>query len=361
MRALKDFEVRLARLSTLGIYASAIYVFLGFPAAYLSPGLHAPLIALTIGLLFPLSISLSAFVGPLRGGRPRRGLEALASFALTSLALASPPLGVVNFKAGLLVAMVSLIIAAAYSIGAVIGSKRREPRLIFYYPPLAGSLFLAYAVLADLSLIEAALGLGISYPVSLIFSFSSITMTRNYVVKVTAFRVLAPILIHAASIAALVLGFYVEALLLLAFFMLSHFVVMGYYRFPRLIEKALSMASVVNRRAYIYIVSGHTAALIAVIAFLVFLLSSLSEGVLDKLIATHMIYMGFIGLHIYLHAPLMAPFIAEVGSARRYNPSPLALLLLATITRPTLPTLSFLLAIISLAALLFIIKPAKRV
>jgi hypothetical protein len=43
----------------------------------------------------------------------------------------------------------------------------------------------------------------------------------------------------------------------------------------------------------------------------------------------HATAIGFAGLHIFIHAPMMLPVILGVPTARRYNPIPYALLSIA--------------------------------
>jgi hypothetical protein len=355
----RGYTVRLSRLSAAGIYASLAYVVLGVALAPINPRVHESLMALTIGLLFPVSISLSAFIGPLKGGRPRSGYEAVTATVLTLAAVAAPALAVADQELGLGAAAVSLALAAVYSVESSLAGRRREPKILFYYPPLAGALTVSYLLFAGEGFLRSALGLALSYPVALIYSFSALTMTRNYSVRVTRGRVLPPLLIHSASIALYLLGLGMEALFLASLFMLLHFIVMGYHRFPGLVEKAFSMKSPVNRRAYLYIVAGHTAALAATVYLAAYLASGALENRLDLLITVHLVYMGFIGLHIYLHAPLMAPSIVETGSARRYNPLPVALLLAAVLARPVAPSLTYVLVAASLAGLLLVVKPSR--
>jgi len=354
---LANYRVRLSRLSALGIYFSLTYVLIGILAAPLDSRVHESLMTLTVGLLFPLSISLSAFIGPLKGGKPRVGYEALLLAGTMLTAVIAPPLYAIDRELGSLTASASLTAVVFYSIESTFRGKRRDPAILFFYPPLAGAIFMAYSAVTGFGPVKTALGLAMSYPVSLIFSFSALTMTRNYAVRVSTARVTPPLLLHAFSIIFYMLGFNFESLLLLSAFMLLHFGVIGFHRFPRLVERAFSMRSPVNRRAYLYIVAGHSTALIAAIVFAVYVIANMIEGSLDLLIASHLVYMGFVGLHIYLHAPLMAPTLAETRSAKRYNPIPLILLLLAAISRPLFPTISFFTVLASLAGLLLIIKP----
>ena len=110
-------------------------------------------------------------------------------------------------------------------------------------------------------------------------------------------------------------------------------------------------------RAHLYFLEGQLAAALAALAYAVEALAGA-----DPIAEAHLVDMGFIAVHIYIHAPLMIPIIYGLRSGKRYNPSPY-LLLLAALTLRLTPGLQALAAPVftaSLAALAYVMAPPRR-
>jgi len=69
----------------------------------------------------------------------------------------------------------------------------------------------------------------------------------------------------------------------------------------------------------------------------------------------HVLTVGFIGVHIYIHAPMMVPVVISVKTKRRYTILPPLFLTLATIVWPFSGILSYILVALSLCRLFDII------
>ena len=79
------------------------------------------------------------------------------------------------------------------------------------------------------------------------------------------------------------------------------------------------------RKAHNYLISAYLL-LTPVIVFSFFGLRQLSY--------LHLLLLGFIGLHVYGHAPMMLPVIFGVRNARSFTPLPLIMLTLSALTWP---------------------------
>jgi len=341
-------EVSVGRLARVGLIASITLSLTALLLASFKPQAHMILASTAIPLTFPLTVYIP-FLAGLRGGSPRRGFEGLAAVAAVTLSVMTPLVALLlTYDISLLVGSLSLIVALYFALLQVRG--RREPLILFAYPLLAGFTGLVYSALRDLTVVEVAFIIAISFTIPLIFTVSMMSMSRNYRIPLRPARIYIPLALNALSLATYTYSG-AAGLALLTLFLLSHFIAIGYYNFPELLRVAKS-STPLFKSASIYIVFGHTTALASVILLAHHIVVGASNVIL-----LHDIYMGFIGAHIFLHTPLMIPFMMSLKSSKRYNPAPLILLLLATILRPISPSLSYLVLLLSLATLTLTIKP----
>ncbi len=340
-------EVGIGRLARVGLTASIV---LGLTALFLAPfkpQAHMAIASTAIPITFPLTVYIP-FLAGLKGGSPRRGIEGLLAVTAAMLAIITPLVALYTYKVALLIGALSLLTTLYFALLQVRG--RREPLILFTYPLLAGFIGLSYSVFRDLTVVETALLVASSFTTPLIFTVSIMTMSRNYRVSLRPARIYIPLALNALSLAILAYS-KIAGLALLVIFLLSHFIAMGYYKSPELLRVA-GTSTPLFKSVVRYIVFGHTTALISVIL----LAYHIVVGA-DEIILVHDIYMGFIGAHVFLHTPLMIPFMAGVKSSKRYTPASFTSLLLATILRPISPELSYLLLLLGLVALILVVKP----
>jgi len=340
-------RVSVGSLARVGISLSIAMSIAAILLSRFDPATHSAIASLALSTSFPLTVYIP-FAAGLKGGSPRGGVEGLLSIISVALALLAPPLALYSKVAATTAASLGLVAATLFTWMQIGG--RREPKLLFLYPPLAGALGMAYSTIRGLDVTGIALISAMSFTTPLIFTVSMMSTSRNYRVPATHMRVYVPIAVNAISLLSLA---YSETLSLALYtlFLFTHFIAIGYYRFPHLLNLAKS-STPTYRAAITYMVAGHTSALLSA----VLAAYHLAAGA-PKVILIHMIYMGFIGSHIFLHTPLMIPFMLGVGSSRRYNVTPFIALLAALITRPIQPDVAYILVIVSLAALTLTMKP----
>ncbi|MCE4615682.1 MAG: hypothetical protein F7C09_01275 [Aeropyrum sp.] len=333
-------SIKLSRISTIGIAFSVVIVLPGLVSARFSPDFHLGLVGLGAGLIFPLSMYIT-FTGSLKSGRPRRGLEALLPIMAVALASSS----VIAYLAGgpfRLLASSSLIALLGHTLMQVRGWRRGEPRLAILYPPLAGLA----SSLCDCSTVEWMLVLALFFAGAMVIVVSLFTVSRNYGVKPSRIFVWTPLALNAAGLAALHLGG--PWTLLGVASMILYFAVLGVYKAPQVLARGLSIGGP-GGGALAYTSASHLASLAPT-------LLALYPG-LDLLSRLHLIYIGFIGVHIFLHAPLMLPQILRIKLSKTYTPLPTVLLAAAALARPWYGELSYLLVLASLAVLLAQFRP----
>ncbi|MCE4607176.1 MAG: hypothetical protein F7B59_07615 [Desulfurococcales archaeon] len=81
----------------------------------------------------------------------------------------------------------------------------------------------------------------------------------------------------------------------------------------------------------------------------------LEGSIKDIYTLIHVLTIGFIGMHIYIHAPMMVPVVINVKTKRRYTILPPLFLTLAVILWPFSGALSYILVALSLCRLFDII------
>ncbi len=305
-----------------------------------APGAHMGLVGLGAGLLFPLSMYIS-FTGSLKSGRPRSGFEAVVPVVAVVLAASSLAAYLLGLRYRVLagMAMAALVLHAFMQVR---GWRRREPWQVLLYPPLAGALFSA----CDCGLVEWMLGLGVFYASSMVMVVSLFTVSRNYGVDPSRPLVWAPLAVNAVALGILYYGG--PWVLVAALSLLLYFVVLRVYRAPSLIARGLSIGGP-GGGALVYMASSHTASVAPTL-----LLFYPGFDLLSKL---HLAYIGFVGVHIFLHAPLMLPQIVRVKLAKDYTPLPTVLLSMAALARPWNGDLAYILVVASLAVLATQFRP----
>ena len=328
--------IRLSWISTCGIIASLIAVSSGIALAPARAGIHMRLLGLGAGLLFPLSMYI-VFTGSLRGGYTRRGVEALAPILAVCLSIAGLALSIAGHGLWRLLVFAGLASLLLHVYLQVRGWGRREPRPPLLYPPIAGML----ALLAREPFTVYALAIGLFFSSSMIIVVSLLTLSRNYGTDPGRPRAYTPLALNAAGLALYLSGsqYWVPAA---ALSLLAYYAFLGLHRLGRV--KPIP--------ALRYMVASHILSLATVAG----LLASIHAG-LGIIPVIHFIYMGFIGIHILLHAPLMIPQVARIRLAKNYGPAPPLLMASASYARPFHEHLSLLLVVLSLITLLIQFRP----
>lgn len=189
------------------------------------------------------------------------------------------------------------------------------------------------------SLESLLLSVAWSYPVPLIYAVSSQALPKTYRYKVNRLLMLTAILTHLAT---LMLG---RVRLLMWLSMLSY---LGAVRLDRAIL-GLKRVSEEALPAHRYLIAGYSLTIPLLIISWLYPLGTL--GIL------HLILIGFVGLHIYAHAPLMIPVLLGVRNSRRFNYSSLLLLLLAALSWPFNRDIALYFLAGSLFLAFYIVKP----
>ena len=345
-------SVRLSTVSKVGIIVSSLAALIGFVIAPLEPTVHMVLAGLGGLLVFPLSIYI-VFVGSLKGGGPRRGLQAVPPVTAVTLSILSIPVALAGSWAWRLIAIASLTALALHVYLQLWAWRRREPRLPLLYPPLAGIVALA----PEAPFIQQMLALALHYAAGMIMVVSPMTFARNYRVDPSRPYTYIPLAMNALSLGVLIVsgpGW--------AYGLLALTSVLAYFYFIS-VWRALPLAMSGARKgdirgwALAYGAASHLASLaVLLLTFTVYL-----AGRLDLLGLLHMVVMGFVGVHVYMYIPLMLPSILRIKLASTMIPIPPLGMAAASLLRPWAPLPSYMLLLLSTLALIALFLPLTKI
>ncbi len=188
-------------------------------------------------------------------------------------------------------------------------SGRRD----FYTGVIAYS-YLAPALALNYQGIPFFLWLAWSHPVALIYAVSLHSIPKTYRYEYNRLLAYSALATH---LYALLRGEPFFSSLSMLLYLLS----------LKLNEALRSMRKVKGeaRKAHKYLITAYLL-LIPVILF--------SFTGLRQLAYLHLVLLGFIGLHVYGHAPMMLPVIFGVKNARSFSPLPLLMLALSSVAWP---------------------------
>ncbi|WP_131159880.1 hypothetical protein [Aeropyrum pernix] len=331
------FQVKLSTVVIPGVAVGLGGGLLGIVLAPLAPGLHMGLVGLGLGLVFPLSMYV-VFTGSLKSGAPRRGLEALAPV----LAVSSAILSLLLYPAGLPwrpLAASALAFLGLHTLLQLVGWGRREPGWPLLYPPIAGAVSLALPP-EGLGVVELMLRIGLYLDAPMILVVSLYTVARNYGRRPTSRLMAAVLAPNALALALAILGLGLHATLALAG-LLAYYPALGLHRAPELLRRASRLPGPAGGTLR-YMAASH------LLTIPPMLLSLHPQATM--LVKLHLLYIGFIGVHIILHAPLLLPQVARVKLSKNYQPIPPALLSAGAIVRAVAPDASYIIVLAALAA-----------
>ncbi|OWJ54043.1 hypothetical protein Pdsh_09235 [Pyrodictium delaneyi] len=331
----------------IGVIVSVFYSGLGLHAV-LQGDIHRHATFMVPGglTLFASTIAYSYSALVLR--RLGAGVEALGMLLLAMLALFPIFLYIGVSYAWMLYTAPAIVMAIIVGFGALkLGnrvSRASYLSLAFSYAASGILMPLAYQA-TDVYGVAVLLSLSLLVPMIYAVSFQSYTLTCS--LRPTIWLLPASVLASIASSVALLYRINdVSSVLVLSSLL---FYAVG----ARLYAAAKCQR---GTRAHQYFALGHYVVLASIAyAFYAVLTSSIS-------VLLHSILIGFIGLHIAVHAPMMVPVAAGIPNARRFTPLPYALLLAAAAAWRYSCIVSLALVVFSLLSIVAIVarKPRLR-
>lgn len=187
---------------------------------------------------------------------------------------------------------------------------------------------------------EWMLRIGLYLDAPMILVVSLYTVARNYGRRPTTPLMAAVLAPNALALGLAAPGQGLHATLALAG-LLAYYPALGLHRAPELLRRASSLPGPAGD-AVRYMVVSH------LLTIPPMLLSLHPQATV--LARIHLLYIGFIGVHIILHAPLLLPQVARVKLSKNYQPIPPALLSAGAVVRAVAPEISYMIVLAALAA-----------
>lgn len=342
-------------VSAVGVIASIAYLLAAFIYLALDkPKIHARFMLYGALVLFPYSVSL-AYVSSVA----KKRVPSLIPLTVGNILLLPLPVlwlyGVSDsFLEGI------LIIAGLLGVPSAFLVARERKASVKLSLELVGLTYTIMAVSAASAVVSTGL-LFHDHALALVYAFP---LPLVYSVTVNAFPAtfkdqpskrasyLLPLLSLVSAILVL-RGNVLWANIVFALTLLLYIYAARLYRIPRYKAFLDNLPEGPGRDGLAYFLWGHLAVLVlsAIIVAYMFLGGSMCSS----LCILHLLALGFTSLHVWIHGPMMLPVILGMKHRRRFNTSPYALLLLATLAFPFSGIAAFSLYILSLAAALLIV------
>ncbi len=345
------------RISVIGVAETIILLTVSIallPLGY--PKTHARLMAYTVLPLFVYSVAMVY----LASSRPRHEktiypllILFLALYALLPLTVLSGFTLLQHYYGA-----VSILSSAPFFIGGASkkGSLRLSLLLLGFSMLQTGVILLSAARVLGADFYPPKLGLLalIGYPVTAIYAVSIHAVPRTYKAQPHGIASALLVLLLLSGLTSFTAGYYKISLTLYALSLLVYPLSIKLYRLNEWLRETSTKKSP-GRPGNLYFLYGHIfVALFSLIS--AYAVAGFALGYIGNVFtAIHLVAMGFIGVHIYIHAPMMLPVVVGVATKRRYTMLPFILLLLATLVWPLNGPLSLLLFLLSLCRTLDII------
>ncbi len=338
-----------------GVYATILYLVLAL-GLLVSKNYYVHGLLLAYGVLATFTYSVSiAYVASF--ARKTSIFQVIAIPLLVAMGfLVLVDIALVRYT---LLSLSIILLLGALHIWRIVYRRSTKHRYSLVAPILAyiaSIVFLScYTIVGrEASFIREGLGILLSVPIPMIYAVTWHSLPTTYGDKPELWRIVLQHIIHYTVIISYSIGVvYWEAALAISF--LLYIFTAKIYKLNSYYKVAMSRKDPA-RRAHLYYVYGHLLVLL-IIPFAI-LASIIVENIVVLL---HVAAIGFIGLHIYTHTPLMIPTILSRPASRRFSIATYILLLASLLAWQVARSLSLPLIAISLAALLYsTIKLAPR-
>ncbi|MCE4614180.1 MAG: hypothetical protein F7B60_01435 [Desulfurococcales archaeon] len=349
----------LRKISSIGIIETLaiLAVSLGIlPIGY--PKIHAKLIVYGLMPVFVYSIAMVY----LASSKPKFDRIILPWLLITyPFILVAPFVSLLgNFNVLMYYCGATMIFASIpFFLGGIVkkGSLRISLFLLGLSMLQTGIILLANVLTYNLKLQPSEMGVAalIAFPVTAIYAVSVHAVPKTY--RLEPEKLSTAILIASLLLGTIfyTTGYYEYALMLYAISFLAYPVSTRLYRLREWEKSIKAKKDTPGRPGNLYFIYSHY----YVVFFTILTPISLylyTNGLIGNIFTLiHVLTVGFIGIHIYIHAPMMVPVVVDVKTKRRYTVLPPLLLTLAAIIWPFSGILSYVLVILSLCRLFDVI------
>ncbi len=347
------------KLGGLGVIETiaVLFVSLGIILAEY-PKIHAKLIVYGMLPVFVYSIAMVY----LASARPR--LERIIYPWITAgfpFVLALPFIALLGSFKFLMYyyGVLMIVLSIPFFLGAVgkKGSLRLSIALLGYSMLQTGILLIANVAVYGLKLTPPQMGIAelIAFPVTAIYAVSLHAVPKTYRLEPekASTAVLISFLVLGTILYAL--DMYRYSLLAFSISFLAYPVAIRLYKLREWERSIRAKKDSPGKPGNLYFIYSHYYVVLFSIVSPITLWLFLQGAVKDIFTLIHIVTIGFIGVHIYIHAPMMVPVVVGMKTKRRYTYLPPLLLALAALVWPFSGPFSYLLVAASLCRLFDVI------
>ncbi|AFZ70504.1 hypothetical protein Calag_0760 [Caldisphaera lagunensis DSM 15908] len=205
---------------------------------------------------------------------------------------------------------------------------------------------------------EIAIGFIFVYAISLIYSVTIHSFPNTFKDKPN--ELLVYLLFILQTISTLIYQYYFKiSVILFSISIIVFYLSINIFRYKKYSDFALNTTNVYAKAGTLYLLYGQA---ISALYSIVLLISSILFyfNIITLLDFIHLLIIGFVGIHIFIHAPLMLPVILRWTSARRYSLLPYILIVVAALIWPFDMHVAFLFLVLAIVFLVLIVKPSKE-
>lgn len=187
-----------------------------------------------------------------------------------------------------------------------------------------------------LGIVPAGLGVVLASAVGMIYAVTWHSLPRTFRDTGSLPGLVALYAVHYSSLAALAFGRTGPALMLLGAGLLLYGFSSNFHKLGKYVSASRSAPEGPARRGRLYFAWGHVMVAASIAAILVLIAAHMAgEARLATLV--HAIPVGFVGMHIYIHVPMMLPPLFGIKAPGVFTRAPFPLLLVSSLLWPISP------------------------
>ena len=220
-----------------------------------------------------------------------------------------------------------------------------------------GIILLANILTYNLKLKPPEMGTAalIAFPVTAIYAVSVHAVPKTYRLEPEKLSTIILPLVLILGTMTYTVGYYKYAIILYAISFFAYPISIRLYKIRNWERSVKAKKDTPGKPGNLYFIYSHYFVWLFTILTPITAYMYLEGSVKDVFTLIHVLTVGFIGIHIYIHAPMMVPVVIGVKTKRRYTILPPLFLTLATIIWPFSGIVSYILVALSICRLFDII------
>lgn len=345
------------RVSMIMVYISLIALITALYIVTKGYGLwHAKILLLVFLPIFISGVSISYSSSSLKPSDKFSSIILLFQISTALLILILSIITIVTNKIYyLIISLVYYGLVNIFTATRPKGDVRLSVALIGYSGILS-SIFLILN--SSKNVFELAIGFIFVYAISVIYAVTIHSFPNTFKDKPNIFFVYLLFILQTFS--TLIYTYYFKiSVILFSISILIFYLSINIFRYKKYTSFAINTTNVYAKAGTLYFLYGQE---ISALYSIIILISSILFyfNIITLLDFIHLLIIGFVGIHIFIHAPLMLPVILRWTSARRYSLLPYILIVISALIWPFDMHIAFLFVVLAIVFLVLIVKPSKE-